>query len=188
MVSCCCLPLSALWEQMVKACKCMGHVLSVSHSPTAADSSRKLSTMDITQLEEEYLYIKQKQKLQTHIIVYKTGEDEPLTTEALVTTVPVNKKVKKPKAFEERIPVRGVTLDILRDASSQDPIDPWHIHLDIHRLVQVEHQNQAFNPVQEKHKQVSFDNDRMTLEGNGDTEPVHPLLIDSPTEEKKWTI
>ncbi|KAJ1099517.1 hypothetical protein NDU88_004618 [Pleurodeles waltl] len=91
--------------------------------------------MDINQLEEEYLCIKQKQKLQTHIIVYKTGEDEPLTTEALVTTVPVNKKVQKPKAFEERIPVRGVTLEILGDAASQDPIDPWHIHLDIHRLI-----------------------------------------------------
>ncbi|XP_069067194.1 uncharacterized protein C9orf152 homolog isoform X2 [Pleurodeles waltl] len=79
MMSCCCLHLSSLWEQMVKACKCMGQILSVTHSPKAdpaADSTGKLSAMDINQLEEEYLCIKQKQKLQTHIIVYKTGEKE----------------------------------------------------------------------------------------------------------------
>ncbi|XP_069503828.1 LOW QUALITY PROTEIN: uncharacterized protein C9orf152 homolog [Ambystoma mexicanum] len=170
MMSCCCLHTSSLWEQMVKAYKYMGEILSVTHTPPdkdpAADCTRKLSSMDIDQLQEQYHCITQKQKLQTHIIVFKTGDNEPMATEGLVTTVAVNKKVQKPKAFEERIPVRGVTLEMLGDGSLHDQTDPWHVHLDIHRLVQVEYQNFQSNVAQDKDKQARFDDERMALMEN----------------------
>lgn len=72
---CLCLILSFLWEQMVKAYKYMSGIFLVSHSSNqqATDSSRPLSKMDVNQLQEQYHYLKKKQKLHTHVVVFKTG-------------------------------------------------------------------------------------------------------------------
>ncbi|KYO46965.1 NEDD8 ultimate buster 1 [Alligator mississippiensis] len=48
--------------------------------------------MDVSILEEQYDCIKQKQKLQTHIIVFKTGENDSVHDESMVNAVLINKK------------------------------------------------------------------------------------------------
>lgn len=72
---CFCLILSLLWEQMVKAYKYMSGIFLVTHpsKQQASDCSRQPTKMDINVLEERYNCLKQKQKLQTHVIVFKTG-------------------------------------------------------------------------------------------------------------------
>lgn len=72
---CLCLILSFLWEQMVKAYKYMSSIFLVSHSSNqqATDSARPPSKMDVNRLQEQYHYLKEKQKLHTHVVVFKTG-------------------------------------------------------------------------------------------------------------------
>uniref|UniRef100_A0A2H6N8F2 Uncharacterized protein n=1 Tax=Micrurus carvalhoi TaxID=3147026 RepID=A0A2H6N8F2_9SAUR len=71
---CFCLVLSFLWEQMVKAYKYMTGIFLVSHSSNqqATDSSRRPSKVDMNRLQEQYHYLKEKQKLHTHVVVFKT--------------------------------------------------------------------------------------------------------------------
>jgi len=73
--SCFCMTFSSLWEQMVKAYKYTTGIFSVTHTSELRDSDRhkQPSKMDVSLLEEQYDHIKQKQKLQSHIIVFKTG-------------------------------------------------------------------------------------------------------------------
>lgn len=72
---CLCLILSFLWEQMVKAYKYVSGIFLVSHSlnQQATDSSRPPSQIDVNRLQEQYHYLKEKQKLHTHVVVFKTG-------------------------------------------------------------------------------------------------------------------
>lgn len=60
---------------MAKAYKYMSGVFLVSHSSDqqATDSSRPPSKMDVNRLQEQYHYLKEKQKLHTHVVVFKTG-------------------------------------------------------------------------------------------------------------------
>lgn len=59
---------------MLKAYKYMSEIIPVTHiHKDPADGNRKLSKMDISLLEEQYSGIKQMQKFQTHIIVFKAG-------------------------------------------------------------------------------------------------------------------
>lgn len=74
-MSCFCTTFSSLWEQMVKAYKCTTGIFSVTHTSELRDSDhhKQPTKMDVSLLEEQYDHIKQKQKLQSHIIVFKTG-------------------------------------------------------------------------------------------------------------------
>lgn len=74
-VACFCMSFSSLWEQMVKAYKYITGIFSVTHTSEqqASDRDKQPTKMDVSLLEEQYDHIKQKQKLQSHIIVFKTG-------------------------------------------------------------------------------------------------------------------
>nr|XP_056713874.1 uncharacterized protein C9orf152 homolog [Euleptes europaea] len=137
---CFCLILSFLWEQMVKAYKYMSGIFLVTHpsNQPASDCSGQPTKMDVSLLEEQYGCLKQKQKLQTHIIVFKTGERETVPEGPVVSTVLVNKKTRKAKAFKEHIPIRAVSLGLPCSGNIQES-SPWRIHLGIHRLVEGEH-------------------------------------------------
>lgn len=118
----------------------MSEILSVTHTEKdPADGTRKLSKMDIHRLEEQYNGIKQKQKLQTHIVVFKSGDSGLILREPDVNTVQVNERVRKHKAFKDQIPVKEVTLE-LSDKHYQDRNGTWHAHLNIHRMVQLNSQ------------------------------------------------
>ncbi|XP_041039857.1 uncharacterized protein LOC121275979 [Carcharodon carcharias] len=94
--------------------------------------------MDINELEEQYDSIRQQQKEQTHV-VFRTGKSKHANGEFFklqVKTVSVNCTVRKPKAFEEHLPVNSVTLDFPNKDYTQKDETPWRIHLDIHRVVQ----------------------------------------------------
>ncbi|XP_075683468.1 uncharacterized protein C9orf152 homolog [Rhinoderma darwinii] len=131
-----CLEQFSLWVQMVKAYKYMSEILSVTHTDKdPADGTRKLSKMDIHRLEEQYNGIKQ--KLQTHIIVFKSGENDLMLREPDVNTVQVNKRVRKHKAFKDQIPVKEVTLALSDKNYLEDRNGTWHAHLNIHRMVQL---------------------------------------------------
>uniref|UniRef100_A0A8D0HGD5 TBC1 domain-containing protein n=1 Tax=Sphenodon punctatus TaxID=8508 RepID=A0A8D0HGD5_SPHPU len=120
--------------------------------------------MDVSLLEEQYDFIKQKQKLQPHIIVFKTDEDS-IHGEPMVSAVLINKKVRKSKAFQERTPVREVNLELPCNGNVQDN-SPWRTHLEIHRLVHSKHQKAPYDLAKCKNEQISFDNKRLTLKEN----------------------
>ncbi|KAG8573340.1 hypothetical protein GDO81_012364 [Engystomops pustulosus] len=134
---CCgCLEQFSLWEQMAKAYKYMCEILPVTHTDKdPADRTRKLSKMDIHRLEEQYNGIKQ--KLQTHIIVFKSGDNDLILKEPDVNTVQVNAIVGKHKAFKEHLPVKEVTLELSNKNYLKDRNGTWHAHLNIHRMVQL---------------------------------------------------
>ncbi|XP_044149723.1 uncharacterized protein C9orf152 homolog [Bufo gargarizans] len=139
MAGCCgCLEQFSLWEQMVKVYKYMSEILSVTHTDKdPADGTRKLSKMDIHHLQEQYNGMKQKQKLQTHIIVFKSGDNELILREPDVNTVQVNERVRKLKAFKEQTPVKEVTLELSDKNYLTKRDGTWHAHLNIHRMVQL---------------------------------------------------
>ncbi|KAM3928824.1 uncharacterized protein C9orf152 homolog [Leptodactylus fuscus] len=139
MARCCgCLEQFSLWEQMAKAYKYMCEILSVTHTDKdPADGIRKLSKMDIHRLEEQYNGMKQKQKLQTHIIVFKSGDKDLILREPDVNTVQVNERVRKCTAFKDQIPVKEVSLELSDKNYLKERNGTWHAHLNIHRMVQL---------------------------------------------------
>lgn len=72
---CFCTTFSSLLEQMARAYKYMTGIFSVTHTSEqqASDHDKQPTKMDVSLLEEQYDHIKQKQKLHSHIIVFKTG-------------------------------------------------------------------------------------------------------------------
>ncbi|XP_063777912.1 uncharacterized protein C9orf152 homolog [Pseudophryne corroboree] len=187
MAGCCsCFVQFSLWEQMVKAYKCMSEILSVTHTyKDPADGIRKQSIMDISRLEEQYYCTQQKQKLQTHIIVFKAGENEFISGEPFVNTVPVNKKVKKIKAFKEQTPVKEVTLELLDKSYLKERNGTWHAHLNIHRMVQLDCQRALKKGTGEQEKVIdkSLLFDRLLSSGSQPTkEPEHSTGDMGPSE------
>nr|XP_060639448.1 uncharacterized protein C9orf152 homolog [Anolis sagrei ordinatus] len=157
-VLCFCLILSFLWEQMVSAYEYMSSIFLVTHPSKqgASDCSRQPTKMDVSKLEEQYDCLKQKQKQQTHIIVFKTGEDETIAKESMVNPVIINKKAKGGKASKEWVPVKEVCLDLPLGENMQDS-SPWRIHLELHRLEQGEHRKIIpCDVVQNKNEQVNI--------------------------------
>lgn len=53
----------------------MSDIFLVTHpsKEQTSDCSGQLTKMDVSLLEERYDYLKQRQKMQTHIIIFKTG-------------------------------------------------------------------------------------------------------------------
>ncbi|XP_029444283.1 uncharacterized protein C9orf152 homolog [Rhinatrema bivittatum] len=184
---CCCRDVSSCWEQTLKAHTYMGAILSVSHTvqKDPADCAGQPSKMDISLLEEQYYSIKQKQKLHTHIIVYKTGNNNPIPRESLVNTIALNKRSQKLKAFNAHIPVRRVTLDVSGNCSPQDRDAPWHTHLDIHRLVQVDYQNMPNDAKPDMNTGVRFGNERLSYMENVHMPYDKSAVPSEPSQEEK---
>ncbi|XP_029767474.1 uncharacterized protein C9orf152 homolog [Terrapene carolina triunguis] len=166
-VSCFCLTLSSLWKQMVQAYKYICGIFLVTHTAEhqASDCDTQPTKMDVSLLEEQYDCIKQKQKLQTHIIVFKTDENQSVPGQSMVKAILINKKTRKPKEFKEHIPVRKVTLELTSNGNVQDS-SPWRTHLGIHRLLQTDCQKAPCDLALCKNEQISFDNERLTVKEN----------------------
>ncbi|XP_060681612.1 TBC1 domain family member 30-like [Hemiscyllium ocellatum] len=148
-LSSCCPKLTCVWQQMVRGKVYLAEIVNRRNYPVAKyqqSSSReeKSLLMDINELEEQYDSIRQKQKEQTHVI-FKTGKSKHESGEFFklqVKTVSVNCTVKKPKAFEEHLPVNNVTLDFPNKDYVQDGETPWRTHLDIYRVLQAQNTGQ----------------------------------------------
>ncbi|KAJ7322141.1 hypothetical protein JRQ81_018428 [Phrynocephalus forsythii] len=163
-VLCICLVLSFLWEQMVKAYKYMSGIFLVTHpsKQRASDCSGQPTKMDVSILEEQYGCLKQKQKLQTHVIVFKTGENEASSGESMVNAVVINKKMKKAKTIKESVSTKDVCVECPCSGNTQEN-SPWRIHLELHRLAQgQQHQNIPFDSVQDKNEQISIENQELS--------------------------
>ncbi|KFP20324.1 Uncharacterized protein C9orf152, partial [Egretta garzetta] len=171
-MSCFCMTFSSLLEQMVKVCKYMTGIFSVTHTSEqqASDHDKQPTKMDVSLLEEQYDHIKQKQKLQSHIIVFKTGERESVLPESMVNVVLINKKVRRSKSFTEHVPVRNVRLEMTSSGNVQDN-SPWRTHLGIHRLVQAPCHGVSQEFSQRKNGPCSFDNQRLISKGNSTLQP-----------------
>ncbi|KFQ99545.1 Uncharacterized protein C9orf152, partial [Nipponia nippon] len=171
-MSCFCMTFSSLLEQMVKAYKYMTGIFLVTHTSEqqASDHDKQPTKMDVSLLEEQYDHIKQKQKLQSHIIVFKTGENESVLPESMVNAVLINKKVRRSKSFTERVPVRKVRLEATSSGTVQDN-SLWRTHLGIHRLVQAPCQGVSWDPSHCKNGPCSFNNQRLISQGNGTLQP-----------------
>ncbi|KAG7488648.1 hypothetical protein MATL_G00037100 [Megalops atlanticus] len=135
MTSRCCLSLTCSWEQVIRSCKLGGGTKDVSHfsgedrTEAEADPTR----MDIALLKEQYNWIKEKQKLQTRVVLFKKAPDnEEICGKALVNMVPVSQEVRNPKAFEEQMPVKEIQFNFVDDLDNDK--SPWRTHLGIHRM------------------------------------------------------
>ncbi|XP_074754047.1 uncharacterized protein C9orf152 homolog [Athene noctua] len=170
--SCFCMTFSSWLEQMVKAYRYMAGIFSVTHTSEqqASDRDKQPTKMDVSLLEEQYDHIKQKQKLQSHIIVFKTGEHESVLPESMVNAVLINTTVRRSKSFTECVPVRKVRLEMASRSNVQDN-SPWRTHLGIHRLVQAPHQGVTGDLSHCKDRPCSFDNQRLISKGNGTLQP-----------------
>ncbi|XP_057254300.1 uncharacterized protein C9orf152 homolog [Pezoporus wallicus] len=170
-MSCFCMTFSSLLEQMVKAYKYMTGIFSVTHTSEqqASDCDKPPTEMDVSFLEEQYDHIKQKQKLQSHVIVFKTGEHESVISESMVNTVIINKKVRS-KSFTEHVPVRKVRLEMTSSGNTQDN-SLWHTHLGIHRLVQAPYQGVTQDVSHCKNGLCNFDKQRLISQGNSTLQP-----------------
>ncbi|XP_048807486.1 uncharacterized protein C9orf152 homolog [Lagopus muta] len=167
-MSCFCTTFSSLWEQMVKAYKCTTGIFSVTHTSELRDSDhhKQPTKMDVSLLEEQYDHIKQKQKLQSHIIVFKTGEHESVLPESMVNAVLINKKVKNSKSFTERVPVRKVRLEVTSNGTAHDS-SPWRTHLGIHRLAQTPCKRAPWDLSHCRNESCSSDNQRLISKEDG---------------------
>ncbi|XP_064019032.1 LOW QUALITY PROTEIN: uncharacterized protein LOC135185845 [Pogoniulus pusillus] len=165
---CFCVTFSSLLQQMVKAYKYMTGIFSVTHTSEqqASDCDKQPTKMDVSLLEEQYDHIKQKQKLQSHIIVFKTDEHEPILPESMVSAVLINKAVRRSKSFMEPAPVREVSLELGSSGSAQDN-SLWRTHLGIHRLGQTPSPGVTWDPSQCENRPCCFDNQRLIPKGNG---------------------
>ncbi|XP_053840243.1 uncharacterized protein C9orf152 homolog [Vidua macroura] len=174
-MSCFCLTFSSLLEQMVKAYKYVTGIFSVTHSsePQVSDGDKKLTRMDVSMLEEQYDHIKQKQKLQPHIILYKTGGHDSLLPESMINPVLINKKVKRSKSCRGDVPVRKVTLETMNGGDSEDDL-LWRVHLGSHRLGQALGQGDSLDLSHCKGTPWSFDNQRLISKGNGTPQTKEP--------------
>ncbi|ETE60891.1 hypothetical protein L345_13364, partial [Ophiophagus hannah] len=152
---CLCLVLSFLWEQLVKAYKYMSGIFLVSHSSNqqATDSSRPPSKMDVNRLQEQYHYLKEKQKLHTHVIVFKTGMDSFLACSQRhhcescgILKMPAILTITS-NSMRKALKGREIKVDIPCHTNGQDS-SPWRIHLGIHRLGH--HQGQPCDNVQNR--------------------------------------
>nr|XP_020635435.1 uncharacterized protein C9orf152 homolog isoform X1 [Pogona vitticeps] len=159
-VLCFCLILSFLWEQMVKAYKYMSGIFLVTHpsKQRASDCSGQPTKMDVSILEEQYDCLKQKQKLQTHIIIFKTGESETVPRESMVNAVVINKKIRKAHAVKQSFSTRDVCLELPSSRNIHEN-SPWRVHLELHRLTQgKEPQKVPCDIVQNKNEEIHTDN------------------------------
>ncbi|XP_056375609.1 uncharacterized protein C9orf152 homolog [Hyla sarda] len=186
MAGCCgCWEQFSLWEQMLKAYKYMSEILSVTHTDEdPAEGTRRLSKMDIHRLEEQYNGIKQKQKLQTHIIVFKPGDNELILREPDVNTVQVNQNAKKHKTFMDQLPFKEVTLELTGKNYLKDRNGPWHAHLNIHRMVQLNGQAAPETNTPELDRSI---NKTVLFERllNSESQPTHVPVPNTETMERK---
>ncbi|KFP74960.1 Uncharacterized protein C9orf152, partial [Apaloderma vittatum] len=161
---CFCVTFSSLLEQMGKAYKYMTGIFSVTHTleQQASDCGKRRSRMDVSLLEEQYDHIKQKQKLQSHMIVFKTGEHESVLQESMVNAVSVNKTVRRSKSFTECAPVRKVRLEVTSSGNVQDN-SLWRTHLGIHRLGQAS----CEGVTRCKNGPCGYDDERLISKGKG---------------------
>ncbi|XP_020385969.1 TBC1 domain family member 30-like isoform X1 [Rhincodon typus] len=148
-LSSCCPKLTCVWQQMVRGKVYLTQIINRRNHPAVKyqqSSNREDNSllMDINELEEQYDSIRQKQKEQTHV-VFRTGKSKHESGEFFklqVKTVSVNCTVRKPKAFEEHLPVNSVMLDVPNKDYIQDGETPWRTHLDIHRVLQAQNTGQ----------------------------------------------
>ncbi|XP_038654382.1 uncharacterized protein LOC119966561 [Scyliorhinus canicula] len=173
LVSSCCPKLTCAWEQMVRGKVYLTQIIN-RRSQSAAKHRQSSSIedssllMDISELEEQYDSIRQKQKEQTHV-VFRTGKSKHTEGDFFklqVKTVSVNCTVRKPKAFEERFPVNNVTLDFPNKDYTQEGETPWRTHLDIHRVVQMQNVGQKSH-LQENKELVDRNQQLGSMRQNG---------------------
>lgn len=143
----------------------MSGIFLVTHpsKQQASECSRQPTKMDINVLEEQYHCLKQKQKLQTHVIVFKTDDAETVPGESMINAVLINKKFRKGKVLTEHIPTRKVNLDLPCGRNVQES-SPWRIHLGIHRLVQGEHLKTPCDVGRNNNEKISKDSKKLLEE------------------------
>ncbi|KAM8967167.1 uncharacterized protein C9orf152-like [Pelodytes ibericus] len=161
MATCCgCWDKCSVWKPAVKVYRYVSEILSGTHT----DAATRKAIMEINLLEEKYFSIKQKQKKQSHVIVYKAGENKRMLGEMLINTVPVNKTIERqPKAFKAKIPVRDVTLDVPSKGYLNDGNDQWHTHINMHRMVQVDNHFALQNGSWENDQKMNNENKSLPL-------------------------
>ncbi|XP_063157966.1 uncharacterized protein LOC134496140 [Candoia aspera] len=167
---------SLVFRSMVKAYKYMSGIFVVTHSSKQQDTdcARQPNKMDINRLQEQYHCFKEKQKLQTHVIVFKavfTGGNEAVPTESMVSTVLINKGMRR--ALKER----EIKLDLPCSGNAQVS-SPWRMHLGVHRLAHHQKRPCDIVPNQNEHSMLScqalLESTEQALASSSKEENLHP--------------
>ncbi|XP_072110223.1 uncharacterized protein [Mobula birostris] len=142
LISPCCPNLKCGWGQVDRTEVCPDDRTGVCDHTAGrygriSDSGDHSVLMDINQLVEQYDSMRQRQKERTHV-VFGSGVSKQARRELFnlpIKTVPVNCPVNKPPALEEDLPVNNIMLAFPNKDYIRDSETPWHIHLDIHRVL-----------------------------------------------------
>uniref|UniRef100_A0A3P9ACJ1 TBC1 domain-containing protein n=1 Tax=Esox lucius TaxID=8010 RepID=A0A3P9ACJ1_ESOLU len=121
MLSCCGFSPPCSWEATCSRSCCetvIGDVKKEDRSEIVAELTR----MDIALLREQYNWIKEKQKLQTQVVLFTEMSGQPL-----INVVPVNQEMKNTREMERL--VSEAKIDIVGELDG----NTWRTHLGVHR-------------------------------------------------------
>ncbi|XP_030625819.1 uncharacterized protein C9orf152-like [Chanos chanos] len=128
MSSCCCSDLTCPWEQVTRSAKFVEEAIYEGQDQDEGFASVP-TRMDIALLKEQYNWIKEKQRNETRVVMFKkaASNKEEISGKSLISVVPMcqsNESVVRHK------PSREVEFDFVRDPERA----PWRTHLGLHRM------------------------------------------------------
>ncbi|XP_048872474.1 uncharacterized protein C9orf152-like [Brienomyrus brachyistius] len=144
----CCLSVTCLREQVITSWKLNEETADRSHQTQVI---AYLTMMDIAVLEKQYNWIKEKQKLQTHVVFFRKSNDREICGKSLINLVPISQEVNSSKAFDEQMTVREIQFNLPGDLDSDKT--PWHAHLGMHRMTHVHNRTKASGEVRTEHSE-----------------------------------
>uniref|UniRef100_A0A3B3RCD1 TBC1 domain-containing protein n=1 Tax=Paramormyrops kingsleyae TaxID=1676925 RepID=A0A3B3RCD1_9TELE len=144
--TCCCLSVTCLREQVITSWKLNEE--TADRSPQT-EVIAYLTMMDIAVLEKQYNWIKEKQKLQTHVVFFRKGKE--ICGKSLISVVPISQEVNTSKAFDEQLTVREIQFNLPGDLDCDKT--PWHAHLGMHRMTHVQNRTKATGEVRTDHSE-----------------------------------
>ncbi|KAL2085244.1 hypothetical protein ACEWY4_018564 [Coilia grayii] len=128
MLSCCCSDLTCQWRHMIRTDelqqKTVGGCQLYTEDGTQSPESVR---MDIALLKEQYNCIKEKQRQETRVVVFKKASSyEEAVEQSPVTVVPMRQEVK-------RAPLKRQLSEVHSDIFQNHSGSVWRTHLGLHR-------------------------------------------------------
>ncbi|KAG8508578.1 hypothetical protein J0S82_020629 [Galemys pyrenaicus] len=92
--------------------------------------------LSIQLLRAQYEGLRKQQRSQTHLVVYRKADNTAAPTEAMISSVWINKERRCSLHPEEAGPDADEATEEFNGGCLQTAQSPWHQHLEMHRLVQ----------------------------------------------------
>ncbi|XP_062377759.1 uncharacterized protein C9orf152-like [Sardina pilchardus] len=130
MLSCCCSNLTCPWKQVIRTDEFRqetvdGRELYTEDSAQTLESTR----MDIALLKEQYNWIKEKQRQETRVVVFKKAStNEEIIGKSPVSVVPMHQEMRR-RPLQRQLSMQEAQSDIFQDQGNS----LWRTHLGLHR-------------------------------------------------------